>query len=135
MHTSGKMQEKRDADRSKRKCVELEESLRQQKEIAAQMRRATGNASEQATDEAIVRPLLDLDQRGDGHGLELRIGQPGGGEHRIEAAPSLPLLPGYGKAFQMLEERSVTGASRITATLPARKKSKVRIQIKRQSSL
>lgn len=119
------VQEKRNADRSKRKRVELEESLRQQKEIAAQMRRADANTDDQVTKAASDRPRLNVDERGNSQALELHIAQAGGGERRTNVSEAGTCPPERSKVFQMLEERAAAGVSPVTSTVPVRKKSKV----------
>lgn len=116
------LQEKRDADRSKRKRVELEESLRQQKEMVAQMRRAVANTSEQESQS--VAPSSSFQMRGENEALELRIAQPSGSERKIQVGEGRRLGE-PANAFQILEEQAGTGSAHAPAMLPSRKRSKV----------
>eukprot|EP00892_Ulva_mutabilis_P004839 jgi/Ulvmu1/2727/UM014_0184.1 len=117
-------QEKKDADRSKRKRVALEESLRQQKEIAAQVHRAAAHTSDQAPKENKDRPRFDVDQREAGEGLVLQIGQSGGVERRIEVKAKPSALPECSTAFEMLEKRTDFGGAPV-AVAPTRKKTRM----------
>lgn len=119
------LQEKLDADRSKRKRVELEESVRQEKEIVAQMRRAAANTSDQSSEQASDRPRLKIDERGDGEGLELRIAQASGGERRVHFGDVHASIPEGSKAFRKLEERAAAGSATSAGVAPVRKKTKV----------
>lgn len=124
-HFHTHLQEKRDADRSKRKRVELEESVRQEKEIVAQMRRAAANTSDQSSELASDRPRLKVEERGDGEGLELRIAQASGGERRVHFGDARSSIPESSKAFQKLEERAAAGSGNSAGVTPMRKKTKV----------